>query len=443
MPRVTLHPRFARRLPDPFSNSTHGTERHIFFVAVDDLPPGISLNPSPRSPLTRWDVYNEVKASLLNQSGTPGTFHLKNRGITILARNVEKIEDSEYVIDLADGQGIVDGAHTYRLIIEAKQDRSLKLPRQQYVKVEIITQLPQDWVTEVSAGLNTSIQGQRNNLEHLQDALGWIREELSDQRYFKLIAWSEQERGQIDVREILAIMTCFNTASYPNSGSHQPVCAYENRAIVLSSFEEDFKSSGGKAYKRLRPILKDILSLHDIIRLEFPKFHRQQGFQAPELIETSADKPFAFPFLQARANDRLARGALFPALAAFRWLLEDDPAGDAVRWRGGLETALRCWRELAEKFVAQSADRSEEVGRSADAVGKSATHWSMLHKEIALAELTARQPAAARASAPAGDDAAVGKPAVDDAAVGSRGPGGAAARQDEGTGQNPVLQPGA
>jgi hypothetical protein len=67
----------------------------------------------------------------------------------------------------------------------------------------------------------------------------------------------------------------------------------------------------------------------------------------------------------------------------------------------------------------------------------------MLHKEIALAELTARQPAAARASAPGGDDAAVGKPAVDDAAVGSRGPGGAAARQDEGTGQNPVLQPGA
>lgn len=188
MPSFALHPRFARRLPDPFSNSTHGTERHIFFVPVKDLPAGISLDPSPRAPNTRWDVYKEVQASLLDQNGTPGTFHLKNRGITILARHVEKIEENEYQIDIDEGQGIMDGAHTYRLIIEAQQDKSIKLPARQFVRVEVITKLPTEWINEVSAALSTSIQGQRESLEHLQDALAWIKDELRDQRYFKAIA---------------------------------------------------------------------------------------------------------------------------------------------------------------------------------------------------------------------------------------------------------------
>lgn len=387
MPSFSLHPRFARRLPDPFSNSTHGTERHIFFVPVNEIPPGISLDPSPRTPNTRWDIYKEVQASLLNQSGTPGTFHLKNRGITILARHVEKIDESEYQIDLDEGQGILDGAHTYRLIIEAQQDKSVKLPQKQFVRIEVVTKLPSEWVTEVSAALSTSIQGQRDSMKHLQDALQWIKDELRDQRYFKSIAWSETERGLLDVKDLLCIMTCFNTSSYPNSGSHHPVVAYENKSIVLSSFEADYKNEGGKAYRRLRPILKDILSLHDIIQLEFPKFHQQHNGGAPQLIERSTKRPFEFPFLQTKSSERLARGALLPLLAAFRWLVEDDAASGAVRWRGGLEAVLRRWRDLAEKLVLQTAERCREVGGNADAIGKSATHWSMLHKEVALSDL--------------------------------------------------------
>lgn len=409
MPVFTLRPRFARRLPDPFSNTTHGTERHIFFVPVADVPAGISLDPSPRIPNTRWDVYKEVQASLLDQNGTPGTFHLKNRGITIIAQHVEKIDENEYQIELGDGQGILDGAHTYRLIVETKQDRSIELPSRQFVRVEVITKLPEDWVAEVSAALSTSIQGQRATLEHLQDALAWIKDELKDQRYFDSIAWSESERGQLDIKDLLSIMTCFNTASYANSGSHQPVVAYENRAIVLSTFEAEHKNENGRAYKRLRPILKDILSLHDIIQLEFPKFHQQHGSPAPELIESSPKRPFEFPFLQTKAPSRCARGALFPMLAAFRWLVEDDPKAETVRWRGGLETVLRRWRDLAEKFVMLSADRSREVGRNADALGKSASHWSMLHREVALADLmhqpgAAPPPAAAPTRPAAGPD---------------------------------------
>jgi hypothetical protein len=385
--RVTLRPRFARRLPDPFSSSTHGTERHIFFVAVGDLPAGISLDPGPRVPMTRWDIYEEVQASLLDRNCTPGIFHLKNRGITMVAKHVEKIDDNEYAIDFGSGHGVIDGVHTYRAIIESKNDRSIKLPAQQFVKVEVITNIPDEWLSEISGALNTSIQGQQDSMLHLHDALQWIKDELKDQRYASSIAWSEQQRGQVDARELLCIMTCFNTSSYPNSGSHQPIAAYDNKQIVLSSYEQEFKQSDGRAYTRLRPILRDILLLHDLVQMELPKFHRQLGSPAPELIESSPNQSFSFPFVRDKAAERAARGALYPALAAFRWLVEDDLVSGDVRWKGGLENVLRRWRELATKFVELSATRIRESGGTADVLGKSASHWSMLHKEVALAEL--------------------------------------------------------
>ncbi len=388
MSSVTLHVRLARRLPDPLSNSQHGTERHIFFVPVSAVPSGISTDPSPRS-TRRWDVYKDVQASLLNRNCTPGTFHLKNRGITIVARRVEKIEENEYVLDFGPGQGIIDGANTYAVIRDAIKDMPKEIPKQQFVRLEVITKLPEEWVGEVAGALSTSIQAQSDSMRHLVDALGWLREELQDRHYFKAISWSEEQRGDIDIKEILCILTCFNTASYPNNGANHPIVASDNKSIVLSSFEQDYKADGGAAYKRLRPIVRDVLMLHDVVQSEFPTFHRQVGAAADGLIDSSGGNAFRFLFLGTSGTERLARGPLFAILAAFRWFVEDDPASGTVRWRGGFETVLRRWRELAPKFAQITQDRLVEAGGRADTVGRSASHWGMLHREVALSELMA------------------------------------------------------
>lgn len=387
--RITLRPRFARRLPDPFSNSTHGTERHIFFVSVADLPAGIALDPSPRALKTRWDIYKEVQNSLLDIDCTPGTFHLKNRGITIIARHVDKLEENEYQIEFDTGHGVIDGAHTYRLITEAQQDPNVVLPKRQFVKVEVITKVPNEWIGEISGALNTSIQAQRSSLAHLQEALQWIKDELQSEPYFKSIAWSESERGVYDVRDILCMLSCFNVDLYPNAGTHHPVVAYENKAVVVSTFEEEFRANGGRAFRKLRPLLKNILTLHDTIQLEFPVFHKRHGAKAGSLIETSSKKPFEFPFVQARSTERLARGALYPVLGAFRWFIDEDKNAGTLSWRGGFDEILGRWRSAAARLVGQSVDRVREVGGSPDAVGKSPSHWGMLHKEVAFIELTA------------------------------------------------------
>src|SRR3954467_84204 len=114
MKRFTLPVRFARRLPDPvFPNC----ERHIIMCAVTDLPLDLPRDPNPRAQNIDRGIWREIKKHLLNEEGTANTFHLKNKGITIIAERVEKRSDDEYELVIGPGQGIVDGAHTYDLDI--------------------------------------------------------------------------------------------------------------------------------------------------------------------------------------------------------------------------------------------------------------------------------------------------------------------------------------
>ncbi len=388
---ITLHPRFAVRIPDPLFSSPHGTERYVLFVPIEDVPEGIATDPSPRGSGTRWDVYKDVGASLLDQDCTPGTFHLKNQGITLVARDVQKLDDREYEVILGQGYGIVDGRHTYQVIVEALRDASVKVPRAQFVKFEVITGVPQNWLEEMARGRNTSMQFQSQMLEKLQGAFGWIKDELKDQAFFKNIAWSETERGLYDVGDLLCLLTCFNIDLYPNEGASHPVVAYENKSVVLKTFEQEHKENGGRAYQRLRPILRDVLILHDTISKQFAELARRDGHGKSDVIEQAQGAPYQFPFTQLTASERTARGALYPVLGAFRWMVQEDPESGGVGWTGGFANVLHRWGEVGPGLVAQTVEKRDELGSSPDAVGRSKAHWAGLHREVAFLDLMNRQ----------------------------------------------------
>src|SRR5690242_5102084 len=100
-----FRPFAARRFPDPNFRKSHGAERHVFIVPVKGLPSGLPLDPNARRPNVRKRVYQEVKKSLLEEEGVAGTFHLKNKGITIVAESVRQVSknDDEFLVKLRPG----------------------------------------------------------------------------------------------------------------------------------------------------------------------------------------------------------------------------------------------------------------------------------------------------------------------------------------------------
>lgn len=383
----------ARRISDPVFYKSHRMERHVFMVPVRSVPAGLPLDPDARLPNIRKRVYREVEESLLDIGCEEGTFHLKHKGITLIAQSVDQKGQDQYVVILEGGHGILDGGHTYELIEKHLDENDL--PEKQFVKFEILTNVPPDWIPDIARGLNTSVQVQDMSLDHLAGKFDWIKKELKGQPYFTKIAWREGEDGVIDARDIISLMTCFNIELYPNDKDEQPVMAYEKKSSALKKFEEESKKPSD-SYKRLRTILKDILVLHDTIRRDFREKWNIGGGKAGhfKFVESRKRGVFEFPFTGKRGGYRLTNGALYPMLAAFRWMVEENPDTGHFRWKDGFGEVLIRWDVMAEELMRMTAQVNDELGRNPNAIGKSRSHWANLHTRLAMRELMQQAKAA-------------------------------------------------
>lgn len=378
----------ARRMPDPNFKTSHGAERHLFMMRATDLPPKLPYDPNARRPNIRKRVYADVLKSLLNQEGDqPGMFHLKNKGITIIAESVKQDGKDEYVVKLQPKlHGIVDGGHTYDLIQKNLDD----VPEGQFVQVEVRVGIPAKWIPEIAGGLNTSVQVQDMSLDNLKGDFKWIKTVIRGQSYAKKIAWRENDPGEFDARDIISMLMAFNIDLYPNNADEHPVASYEKKSQALKAFEENPES-----FKALKPIVKDILVLHDIIAEEARDiWNAETKGNAGSLafMEKKKNGRWQFIFTGKTSEYRLYDGALYPMLAAFRWFVERDRNGNIV-WRGGFDAVVEAWRNVATELIRVTLNQSNELGRNPNAIGKSRNHWANLHARVVKADLIGRHDA--------------------------------------------------
>ena len=159
---------------------TQKVGRYVFLCNVLDVPSGLPKDANPRQQDIDKRIYKDIARHLINEEGTANTFHLKNKGITVLAERIERVAESDqYEIVFSAGQGIVDGAHTYEIILNNQSailERNALIADEepepndaryvnQFVKIEVITGLQMDIVAEIAAGLNTAVQVQQMALK--------------------------------------------------------------------------------------------------------------------------------------------------------------------------------------------------------------------------------------------------------------------------------------
>ncbi len=83
-------------------------------------------------------------------------------------------------------------------------------------------------------------------------------------------------------------------------------------------------------------------------------------------------------------------GALYPMLASFRWFIGTDPITLDMGWRDGCDAVVETWRSLATELALATVNPSNDLGRTANAIGKSRNHWVNLHGRVAKYDLLAR-----------------------------------------------------
>lgn len=384
MSKFTIVAPYSRRMPDPVWPDV---QRHIMYVQVKDVPSDLPMGANPRGQNTDKMVYRQVEDSLMAEDGM---FHLKHKGITVVASSVELAEGSKdtYIVEFDETpskQGVLDGGHSYRIIMENHDD----LPDDQFVKFEILTGVDPEWIPDIAGGLNTSVQVQPMSLFNLKEQFDWIKDELKDEPYFNSIAWRENDPGEYDAREIISLIYLFDVFSYPNSDMTRfPITAYSSKAAVLKEFAKNQDE-----FKKLRPILKDVLFLADTMSFQAKELYNEanpggKGGRV-HFIEhrDGGSRAFHFTFLQKDGHDRLMNGALYPMLASFRWMVEEDPKTGLARWKKPFSEVLQMWEESAGSLFVSSMEMGRDLGYNVNALGKNKTHWANLYRAIAMKDL--------------------------------------------------------
>jgi hypothetical protein len=378
-------------------------DKYWLTVKATDFPSGISTAANAREPvgLNRL-VYRDVRESLEGTGAEPGSFDLMNKGITILARSVELIEKQkqgqiyEVTVDSERG-GIVDGAHTAKIIENCNNDHTTD--PNQYVEVYIRTGIDDELITDIARGLNTGMQVAPKSIYNIDGVFDWLKKEVSGRPYEKMIAWRESDSASYDVRDLISVLELFNVFDFPNDVAKHPISAYEKWSVPLKKFADDFQEEFEKKgkkhskYYKLRPILHDALVLYDHIRHDFRDIHNEAGGRAGKMNimeEAAKGRLLEFPFAQLQPNKyRLTKGAAYPMLAAFRNMVEEDDSGNAT-WRGGFKSVLRLWKEAGIELVAETDNATEDIGRTPDHLGKNRKHWDNLHMKLQLRLLRAQ-----------------------------------------------------
>ena len=403
---VQIAAKWSRRMQDP---NFPGAETHFMLVPASELPDGLPLDANPREPKVNRPVYRAVSRSLRQDDDSiPGSFHLKHRGLTLVASAVTKCREPHpagldvFELHFADDglYGIVDGGHSYEIVREASKAGAI--PEDAFIKLEVMTGLDtESLVTEIAGGRNTSMQVQDKSLSDLKGEFQFLKDALAADGWADRVAWHEGEEGVIDVVDVIAAISCFDIASYPDRSSH-PVDAYRRKKSMLSRFQSD-----PDRYRRLTPVIRDVLQLHDWIAKDAENRWQQVGgvsgsggkYGRLEMVEKAKEgrSGFEFPFLPDMPSQRrLRRPAVFPILASFRLLLVQDEASapigayQPVKWRNDFGQVMELWEAAGGQLLRTFYEHWDTTGRDLHAAGRSPALWGSVYKELTVIDAERR-----------------------------------------------------
>ncbi len=375
-----------RRIPNPYIKAENGeksAEMYIAICDVKDLPDCFPMETNPREQKMTTNVAKKIKETLLNP--TELNFYLLNRGILLSAKDISYSNYSnEMTIGFEDPEvhGNVDGGHTYKTIL---QNRDQLDPGQQYVKLEILTGI-EGIFQSLAAARNTSVQVQDKSIAELEDRFDIIKNTLACESYIKRVFFKENDTGDIDVADMLALLNMFNIDRYSGMTSF-PINSYSSKKKCIDLYIADHKQhgeTGANPYVKMTSIMADIFKLYDAIEVGMNKFYRQKnpngrygstkGVVIPKVGQLLHSK-----FLMNEIDAFSPNGFIYPIIGAFRALVEE-------------KDGVYCWKknpfDILEKvgadMVESTVSMSRSLGNNPQSVGKDPNIWKTLYMTVAM-----------------------------------------------------------
>ena len=374
-----------RKIPNPYKEGPSSvSQMYTAICDVKDLPDDLIdwMETNPRKQNTNSGVAKKIKTSLVESSD----FHLLNRGILLSANDVTfNNYDNTMKLVFTDKEyhGNVDGGHTLMVILENRDD----LERgQQYVKLEILTGV-EGIFEDLAAARNTSTQVQDKSIANLRDYFDIIKEVISTETFKDRVYFMENDDGNIDVGDILAILNMFNLDAYPSMDSC-PVVSFSSKKRCIDNYINLYEQHGDNPenpHVKMKPIMVDIFKLYDYVEAKLPEYYRAKNPNGKYGSITGVSTPKenrkapTSKFYEKTLSHGSPNGFIYPILGSLRALLVEE--NGVYKWKYDPYKVLE---KIGPELVSLTVERSRNSGNDPVKVGKDTVNWQTLYMRVML-----------------------------------------------------------
>lgn len=372
-----------RAIPSPVGNSKLG----LFFTSAATVPRDLWdwRDVNPREVNRRSSVYKAIASTLTEN---PERFHERNRGITVVAKELNYDDKrQEVILQLDDSKlhGVVDGAHTLDAILEAqKEPPDNGWPA--YVFIKAVTGVDADQIAEIAGGLNTSQQVDLKSLENLRDHFKRLQDVLAGQRYASQIAYKMNEDKPIDVREILYYLAVFDCGKNGYDEKRHPVALFGRKEGIVRRFAEQADNpESDDSFKILISKAPEILRLRDLIeKLALEKDVGRYKVGRNMRVRSKTNRTNTLMFTNDSVNGKIPLGWIMPMLAGFRANVEWNKPRGTFSWIVPIDELLEV---CIDRLVLGIKEVHEQENSRPEYVGRNAVAWRMSYSTVANAIL--------------------------------------------------------
>ncbi len=387
---IQFKPTSFKRLESPYDEC--GQRYYVAVLEAKELPAAISewRKINLRDAKLTTKVAEQIRETI---SDRPDMFLFRNRGLVMMVKSAEydnKAGILSLYLDDSSRHGLLDGGHTFKLIMEAIENEPEGGWQPLYLKMEILEGFNDvNEVVEIVGARNRSTQVKDQSTEELRGSYTTIHEIAKSQPYVDQIAYKEYELDDeekpkpVDIRDILSYVVCFDIDSF-DSNTH-PLKAYVSKQQVVEHFK------GNEKLKRFASILNDILRLRDTIYHDLPIVYNDVGgreergkfggLTGVQLLKRTKAQLY---FTSTQSQYRIPTSYIYPLLAAFRNLVVQN--GGRYEWK---QDPFAMWDEEKGNLVKRFGEDARKI-QNPNKLGKDPSVWRNCYDAITIATLRNR-----------------------------------------------------
>lgn len=384
-----------RKLPNPYKEEGDSfPQMYTAICDVKNIPDKLLdwMETNPRKQNLNGKVGKKIQESLC----TGKDFHLLNRGILISASETtfNNYDNTlKVVFNDPEVHGDVDGGHTLKVIMKNKDDLEFG---KQYVKVEILTGV-ESIFEDLAEARNTSTQVKDESIANLKDYYNMIKEALSSESYADRINYMENDEGDIEIGDILAILNMFNIEAYPDMDS-SPVTSYSSKKKCIDTYNNMYEKVDNSEmelddnpYYKMSDIMPDIFKLYNEIECNMSAYYATKipggKYGSTTGVTTAKEgKYFKAKFSDIEIRHSTPKGFIYPILGSFRALIKEE--NNKYIWS---MDPFKILKKVGPELVAATVDRSRQNGNNPNKTGKDITLWPTLYMRVMFEKMMSQK----------------------------------------------------